>query len=48
MVAHAERVLALLALVTGAGMAVWLDGGWGVGALLGGQHREQEDVDLVA
>jgi lincosamide nucleotidyltransferase A/C/D/E len=31
-----------------AGVAVWLDGGWGVDALLGVQTREHDDLDLVA
>jgi lincosamide nucleotidyltransferase A/C/D/E len=30
-----------------AGVAVWLDGGWGVDALLGEQVREHDDLDLV-
>ncbi len=29
------------------GIAVWLDGGWGVDALLGDQHRDHDDLDLV-
>ena len=28
-------------------IAVWLDGGWGVDALLGRQTREHDDLDLV-
>lgn len=43
----APRVLALIGVAVGAGVDVWLDGGWGVDALLGAQHREHEDVDLV-
>jgi lincosamide nucleotidyltransferase A/C/D/E len=31
-----------------AGLNVWLDGGWGVDALLGYQDREHDDLDLVA
>lgn len=31
-----------------AGIVVWLDGGWGVDALLGEQVREHDDLDLVA
>lgn len=31
-----------------AGVSVWLDGGWGVDALLGQQTREHDDLDLVA
>lgn len=30
------------------GVNVWLDGGWGVDALLGEQMREHDDVDFVA
>ena len=26
---------------------MWLDGGWGVDALLGSQHRTHEDLDIV-
>jgi lincosamide nucleotidyltransferase A/C/D/E len=29
------------------GVAAWLDGGWGVDALLGEQTREHDDLDLV-
>jgi lincosamide nucleotidyltransferase A/C/D/E len=29
------------------GVAVWLDGGWGVDAVLGGQTRAHDDLDLV-
>ena len=32
----------------GQGIEVWLDGGWGVDALLGEQTREHDDLDLVA
>jgi lincosamide nucleotidyltransferase A/C/D/E len=31
----------------GAGLVVWLDGGWGVDALLGRQTRPHRDLDLV-
>jgi lincosamide nucleotidyltransferase A/C/D/E len=41
----AEDVVALLALMEG--IDVWLDGGWGVDALLGEQTREHDDLDLV-
>lgn len=30
-----------------AGLRVWLDGGWGVDALLGRQSRPHDDVDVV-
>jgi lincosamide nucleotidyltransferase A/C/D/E len=33
--------------VCSAGLTVWLDGGWGVDALLGEQTREHDDLDLV-
>ncbi len=47
MIMPAPRVLALIGVAACAGVDVWLDGGWGVDALLGAQHREHEDVDLV-
>jgi lincosamide nucleotidyltransferase A/C/D/E len=31
----------------GRGIAVWVDGGWGVDALLGEQTREHADLDLI-
>ncbi len=43
-----EEVVRLLALLESAGIAVWLDGGWGVDALLERQTREHDDLDLVA
>src|SRR5437764_5854656 len=30
-----------------AGLAVWVDGGWGVDALVGRQTRQHDDLDLV-
>jgi len=41
----AEDVVRLLAVMDG--IDVWLDGGWGVDALLGEQTREHDDLDLV-
>ena len=41
----AEDVVALLGLMDG--IEVWLDGGWGVDALIGEQTREHDDLDLV-
>jgi lincosamide nucleotidyltransferase A/C/D/E len=38
---------ALLELFEAAGIPVWLDGGWGVDALLGTQTRAHKDVDLI-
>jgi lincosamide nucleotidyltransferase A/C/D/E len=43
----AEHVVELLALLDRAGVDVWLDGGWGVDALLGEQTRAHDDLDLV-
>jgi lincosamide nucleotidyltransferase A/C/D/E len=42
----AEDVVTLLAVMDG--IDVWLDGGWGVDALLGEQTREHDDLDVVA
>ncbi len=33
--------------LSAAGGRVWLDGGWGVDALIGQQTRDHEDLDLV-
>jgi lincosamide nucleotidyltransferase A/C/D/E len=43
----AEEVLRLLSLFESEGVSVWLDGGWGVDALLEQQTREHDDLDLV-
>jgi len=43
----AADVIAVLDVLAGAGVASWLDGGWGVDALLERQTRPHEDVDLV-
>lgn len=40
-------VLAVLDLATTARARVWLDGGWGVDALLGEQTRDHGDLDLA-
>lgn len=44
----AERVLDLLARFAAAGLDIWLDGGWGVDALLAQQTRPHDDLDLVS
>lgn len=41
------RVYALVEVLTNAGVHYWLDGGWGVDALLGMQTRPHSDLDLV-
>jgi len=43
----AEDAAALVDLLERAGVDVWLDGGWGVDALLGEQTRPHDDLDLV-
>ena len=40
-------LLDVLALIETAGIAVWLDGGWGVDALLRAETRAHKDVDIV-
>jgi lincosamide nucleotidyltransferase A/C/D/E len=42
--ADASRIVGQL---EAAGLVVWLDGGWGVDALLGRQTRSHRDLDLV-
>jgi lincosamide nucleotidyltransferase A/C/D/E len=42
-----SSLLELLALLERSAIDVWLDGGWGVDALLGTQHRPHKDVDLI-
>ena len=44
----AESVLAVLDALDAASVRVWLDGGWGVDALLGEQTRPHSDLDLIA
>ena len=43
----AQDVRTLLATMEWAGVRCWLDGGWGVDALLGRQTRPHNDLDLV-
>jgi lincosamide nucleotidyltransferase A/C/D/E len=40
-------VLDVLTLLDDAGLTAWVDGGWGVDALLGTTTREHADLDLV-
>lgn len=44
----AADVLEIFDLLTSHGIEAWLDGGWGVDALLEEQTREHDDLDLVA
>jgi lincosamide nucleotidyltransferase A/C/D/E len=41
------QVIAILDLLERASIEVWLDGGWGVDALLGHPSRPHKDIDLV-
>ena len=43
----ADAVVAILEQLDAASIPVWLDGGWGVDALLGEQTRDHRDLDLV-
>jgi lincosamide nucleotidyltransferase A/C/D/E len=45
---EASDVVELVDCLEGAGVDVWLDGGWGVDALLGEQTRAHDDLDLIA
>ncbi len=44
----AKDVLELLSALHRGGVEVWVDGGWGVDALLREQTRPHSDLDLVA
>lgn len=43
----ANDVIDVMSRLRDAGVKSWLDGGWGVDALLGEQTRDHEDLDLV-
>ena len=43
----ASALVELLRLFERASIPVWLDGGWGVDALLGEQTRKHKDVDII-
>jgi lincosamide nucleotidyltransferase A/C/D/E len=44
---QARDVLEILDRLGAAGVSAWLDGGWGVDALLGQQTRPHDDADVV-
>jgi lincosamide nucleotidyltransferase A/C/D/E len=44
----ATAVVTILHRLQGAGLTVWVDGGWGVDALAGRETRPHDDLDLVA
>jgi lincosamide nucleotidyltransferase A/C/D/E len=43
----AEKVVELYRLLNNNGVEIWVDGGWGVDALLGEQTREHADLDIA-
>ncbi len=43
----ANEVLRIISTLNNANIPVWIDGGWGVDALIGQQTREHEDLDVV-
>ena len=43
----ARSVLEVITTLEHAGVRVWLDGGWGIDALVGVQTREHDDLDCV-
>jgi lincosamide nucleotidyltransferase A/C/D/E len=43
----AAEVVAVIDRLEGGGVDVWVDGGWGIDALLGRQTRPHGDIDLV-
>lgn len=43
----ASALVELLVLIEATGIEVWLDGGWGVDALIGKQSRPHKDVDIL-
>ena len=43
----APSVLSVVSSLQQAGVRVWLDGGWGVDALVGEQTRDHDDLDCV-
>ncbi|GLV55146.1 aminoglycoside nucleotidyltransferase [Dictyobacter sp. S3.2.2.5] len=47
MMMQAQNVLKIIQMLASVGVQLWLDGGWGVDALLGRQTREHSDVDVV-
>jgi lincosamide nucleotidyltransferase A/C/D/E len=44
---NAGAVVALYLRLQAVGIPIWLDGGWGVDALLGEQTRPHDDLDIV-
>src|SRR5687768_3289676 len=47
MTMRAEDVVEVIAALEQAGVKVWVDGGWGVDALLRDQTRVHDDLDVI-
>ena len=47
MTMSANDVVHVVGLLEASGVDVWLDGGWGVDALVGEQTREHKDLDVI-
>jgi len=43
----AEDALEILAFIQAAGIHAWVDGGWGIDALIGSQTRDHADLDIA-
>ena len=44
---NSHNLIVMVDLLDSSGIDVWLDGGWGVDALLGKQTRPHKDVDII-
>jgi lincosamide nucleotidyltransferase A/C/D/E len=44
---YVQDVLEIVECLEAAGVQVWLDGGWGVDALIGQQTRDHDDLDVL-
>ena len=44
---NADDVIEVLNALEAAGVAIWVEGGWGIDALLGQQSRPHDDLDLL-
>jgi len=44
---HAEDVISIYKCLSANGIQVWLNGGWGIDALLGEQTRPHKDLDVI-
>ena len=44
---HTDAVAAILTVIRDADITVWIDGGWGIDALVGRETRPHKDLDLI-